>query len=197
MMESCVKPPVLFNGWKHHLGYVCKVTVEFSAYTDIPAKNIFKELKAIGNSQFDLYTGKYCEAEIREKIIEHLNKNNISNKSNYFNWIESENKRFKTVAIGDGSIWTMLRGNIKSYYIHIHPARYSPHTMRVKANPWKSAIASLIYTQMDKKKACDPEIINKSRQLLAGLEAIHEKFDHTIIDLIDIISNKYNDLPME
>ncbi len=183
-MESCVKPPVLLNGWKHHLGYVYGKISDIVANQESPEENINKILNQIGRSQFDLYTGKYSESKIRDKILEEIPK---MDKLEYFSWLEGGNKRFKNISIDDDSSWTMLKGNSSSYYIHVHPARHSPYSIRVKANQWKSAIISLIYSKMDVKKACQPDVINKSRQSFAGLESIHEKFDHKIIDLIKFI----------
>ena len=99
-------------------------------------------------------------------------------------------KRYQKISIDDGSVWTMLKGISDNYYIHIHPARFSPHTIRVKANPWKSAIASLIYAHLNEKNACDSFVINESRKIYAGLEPVHEKFDHTIVELVKLIQAK-------
>ncbi len=159
----------------------------------VSKEEISRTLKSIGGSQFDLYTGNLNEAGISDQITAKLKNNKIFSKTRYFEWLDTADKGFHNISIDDGSVWTMLKGNFDDYYIHIHPARYSPNTIRVKANPWKSAIASLIYCKMNINKACIKSVINRSREVFAGLGPVHEKFDHTIIDLIGIIAGRYND----
>ncbi len=187
-MISCLKPPILLNGWKHHLGFVRRMVNDLSDSEIDQKEEITRILKSIGGSQFDLYLGDLDEYSIGWQTTKYLENEKVYKKTDYFKWLDTTNKNFRNIIIDDGSVWTMLKGNFDDYYIHIHPARYSPCTIRVKANPWKSAIASLVYTKGDIKKACQPEIINISRHTIANLEPVHEKFDHKIEELIRLIA---------
>jgi hypothetical protein len=71
---------------------------------------------------------------------------------NFRKWVE-QNNGYRLFQLSDESIWTIRisKGNIEQY-IHIHPGRYSPLSMRVKSESLKTAIAFwCIKFSMDQK----------------------------------------------
>ena len=81
----------------------------------------------------DLYFGNYSIEEISKQILMHLQENKIYSLRDYQNWLGKDDKYYQLVELKDKSIWTLRLGETREKYVHIHPGRYSPHTVRVKA----------------------------------------------------------------
>jgi hypothetical protein len=135
--------PITFNCWKHHAGFI-KDQIKSLHHAKISEEHLRKILLVIGESQMDIYLGKLSPQEISDNIVIKLKKMNAYKFKDYKNWICEEGKEYKLVKISDNSVWTLRLGNKKERYIHIHPGRYSPKTIRVKALTLKTAIAALI-----------------------------------------------------
>jgi hypothetical protein len=65
--------------------------------------------------------------------------------------------------ISDKSIWTLRLGNEKKRYIHIHPGRYSPLTIRVKAVTLKTTIAVRVLVEEIDSELPNLKSINEVR----------------------------------
>lgn len=63
--------------------------------------------------------------------------------------------------LSDKSVWT-LRFVDKNNFVHIHPSRYSPNTIRIKANILKTVLCVLLF-QDNLKIMPDIQLINKCR----------------------------------
>ena len=124
---------ILFNALKHHLGYI----QTFIQNHDLDTAK--EQLLSIGASQMDLYVGELGVQDIENQVIAHLDKNNILDKTLFENFIQTQ-KGFFEITLSDASRWTLRMGNSDTHYIHIHPSRYSPHTIRVRAGILKTAI---------------------------------------------------------
>lgn len=125
--------PVTFNLLKHHAGSIRT----FISQSDVTS---FSLLKSIGGSQMDLYYGQLSPDSIMEEIILFLRQNDLLEEEKYSLWL-SAHSGYRTVTLSDASHWVLRKGNNEGSYIHIHPARYSPHTLRVTANVLKTVIA--------------------------------------------------------
>ena len=102
---------------------------------------IRKVLKTIGNSQMDLYTGRLSLAQITKEIKTNLLKKGCLEHDRFLQYLEDG---YFTVMLSDHSVWVIREGKEPGRYIHIHPGRYSPETIRVKALTLKSFIAGAI-----------------------------------------------------
>ena len=140
METNCKVPmPVTFNCWKHHAGFIKNQTALLQKFK-IPKDELHKLLLFIGESQMDLYLGKLSPKQIANEIIDNMKNIGVRNFSSYRNWISEVGKSYKQMKISDKSVWTLRLGNEKKRYIHIHPGRYSPLTIRVKAVSLKTTI---------------------------------------------------------
>lgn len=137
---SSIPEPLLFNPLKHHLGYI-KVYISQFIRDDIT--KLKSDLLSIGDSQMDLYTGALSIAQISHQILIFINDSLLSSKSIYIKFIHEMNDHYR-ITISDGSEWILREGLNSERYIHFHPARYSPNTIRIKANTLKSLIAACI-----------------------------------------------------
>ena len=163
MEKNCFVPlPVNFNCWKHHTGFIKE---QIESFTEIKKLDeLKKHLLQIGESQMDLYCGIYSTAEISKQIIQILTKRKIIFSGQYQTWLAKEEKKYQLVELKDKSVWTLRIGDDPNRYIHIHPGRYSSHTVRVKAITLKTAILILCYKQIGEIKSIETETVNFIRK---------------------------------
>jgi hypothetical protein len=161
--KNCKVPiPLKLNCWKHHALYIKKEISKFKSEAQI--KGLQSLLVKIGESQMDLYYGKLSPAEIAQQTIEYLAINSLKNKNEYSDWLCSVGNEYKTIALNDRSVWTLRSGDEEKRFVHIHPGRYSPHTVRVKALTLKSVISVLAYLRTHPPPSVDIYLINEVRK---------------------------------
>ena len=163
MDENClIPPPINLNCWKHHAGFIIKQIKSLSEIKEL------EELKAyllkIGESQMDLYYGDYSPVKISEQILDWLHRNKIYSSDHYKEWLFKDGKDYQLVELKDKSVWALRLGDDIARYVHIHPGRYSPHTVRVKATTLKTAIFLLCFEQLGEIKSFETETVNDIRK---------------------------------
>ena len=112
----------------------------------------------------DLYFGEYSPVKISEQILYYLHKKKIFSARKYQDWLSKDGKDYQLVELKDKSIWTLRLGDDVSRYVHIHPGRYSPNTVRVKATTLKTAILVLCSENIGEIKTIETEKINQIRK---------------------------------
>lgn len=163
MNENCLTPtPINFNCWKHHAGFIAEQINSVRWFDDIEKLKGF--LLRIGESQMDLYLGKYTAEEITRQLLEHFHQSGINSLIEYKNWLGKGNKDYQLIKLKDNSIWTLRLSESDEKYVHIHPGRYSPHTVRVKAATLKTAIMILALHKIRALTAIDTESVNTVRK---------------------------------
>jgi hypothetical protein len=160
--DNLLPPPINFNCWKHHAGFIKEQIKILSIKRDVIL--LKKHLLKIGESQMDLYLGKLNPADISKQIIAHLKKAKILEPDKYINWLKEERGDYKLVQLSDSSIWTLRLGEDRERYVHIHPGRYSPQTIRVKATTLKTAILILYFEQVADVEIVNANAINQIRK---------------------------------
>jgi hypothetical protein len=179
-----IPEPFLFNPVKHHLGFIkdfINLYVD-NSFTDI--QSLTRDIKHIGWSVMDIYTGTLSINRIFIESEEYLKLNNIFERESYSEWAGMKTDCFRIISLSDGSRWNMKYHNNPLRFIHIFPARNSQHTFRVKANTLKSA---LIYTILVGKDFVTGEDLNKVRPLL-GLSPVKDSIDtEAILEMIEIL----------
>lgn len=133
---------ILFNALKHHRRYIREQAMAAgpAAFTQL--------IKVLGNSQMDVYYGMLNLPVLYQEVIVHINNAGITDEETYYKWLEEHNGYIE-ITLSDTSRWILLPGNEPGKYIHLHPARYSPHSMRVKATILKTALACMVYLPED------------------------------------------------
>lgn len=132
--------PITFNAYKHHLEFIRLKTV---SWREKPWSEIAKELQLIGKNLTDLYYGKLTVAEIFDEVCTYTSSLNINNRASLTNWLNPF--AYRKMELSDGSVWVIREGNEQSGFIHIHPGKYSPLTIRVKAPVLKTVIALAVF----------------------------------------------------
>ena len=158
-----LNPPILLNCWKHHAGFIRSQIHSLAIQKEKAFEDLNKHLLQVGDSLMDLYLGSLTPQEIADYISEGLKEKEISDSLSYQNWLYKEGNEYRITSLPDKSKWTLRYGKDENYYIHIHPARYSPKTIRVRSLSLKTAIAVLLSAEVYGRSPLDVNVINKIR----------------------------------
>lgn len=162
MFDTAV--PVLFNVWKHHLGYICYRINEITPGSHNKFSSVQNELPTIGDSVTDLYTGSLLPSDISIEVISILKKQKTFRRDIYIDWINENSDHYRLLKLSDGSVWTLRAGNDEEKFVHIHPGRQSFKTVRVRAVTLKTSVIVLAYLHLDDLSLYDLELVNKLRK---------------------------------
>lgn len=163
MEAICSVPlPINLNCWKHHIGFIKRQIVSAGDFKDL--KELRSCLLKIGESQMDLYLGNYSVADISRQTLSLLYRKKIFSSEQYKNWLIKDGKDYQLLKLKDKSVWTLRLGKNPGRYVHIHPGRYSPQTVRVKATTLKTAILTLCSMQAGRIESIETETINDIRK---------------------------------
>lgn len=182
-----IPEPLLFNPLKHYLPFIREyVNSRTFSLNNPKLKDLTRELKHIGTCVMDVYTGRLSEEKIFKEILEFLASNGLREKEVYKAWAGTDFNDFRVIPLSDSSQWTMKYHNSETRYVHIFPARSSPHSFRIKANTLKSAILYMIVIGKDYVSDDD---LNAARAL-AGLSPVREVADaEAVTEMIEILRN--------
>ena len=161
-------PPFLFNGLKHHQQVILEF-IKKSIENKYSINELNLALKKVGNSMIDLYYGDLSPQEIAIEIENMLKLKSYFHKDDFYNYVFNSPKKYKTLKISDGSEWTLIFGKGLQTYLHIHPARGSKFTKRVKAISIKTAIMLKIFFEMELLNGDLVATVNKVR-----MDYLHE-----------------------
>jgi hypothetical protein len=180
-----IPEPFQFNPLKHHLVYIREyISGKLSEEEKIDLKILLKEIRHIGTSVMDVYTGKLPVGKILDEVQEFLEKNKLTGYKIFSKWTGINFSDFKIVTLSDSSHWMLKYHNDENRYVHIFPARLSPYIFRVKANTLKSAILYYIIIGKDYISRRD---LNHARSLL-GLSPVKDPAEaEAITEMIEII----------
>ena len=163
MEDNCkTYSPFKLNCWKHHAGFIEKQIKQIKNKEEL--KSITSFLLKIGESRMDLYLGKLTPSEITGIMKKFLTRNKNFEYESYKQWLFSKGKEYMIITLPDKSTWTLRIGDQEENYIHIHPGRYSLHTIRVRALTLKTAICVMAYLNIHKNFSPDLELINNVRK---------------------------------
>jgi hypothetical protein len=184
-IESHIPEPLLFNPLKHYLPFIRNfVTNRTLNINDAGLKEFTRELKHLGTCVMDIYTGELTQEAIFNEVEDFLKKNNIHKKEFYKEWAGTDFNDYRIISLSDGSQWTLKFHNHETRYVHIFPARSSPHSFRIKANTLKSAI---LYITIIGKDYVSEDDLNAARAL-AGLSPVKEVADaEAVTEMIEIL----------
>jgi hypothetical protein len=163
MEKNCSVPlPINFNCWKHHAGFIIEQTDTIKSESEI--EELKMRLLKIGESQMDLYYGKLSPSKISKHVIDSLKNKKLLSPEQYNTWLNNEGKGYKLLELPDKSLWTLRFSKSPDRYVHIHPGRYSPLTIRVKSTTLKTAILVFCFKQIDGVSRIDIEEVNYLRK---------------------------------
>lgn len=123
--------PVRFNAFKHHRNYILAVLKSASP------EWIANQLDPICNNYIDIYCGTMTPEAIGHAVIDNLKSNKVLRWDDFTPWIESKNG-YQHIKLEDQSEWVVRKSNEDDRYIHLHPARTGPLSMRFKGSTLKT-----------------------------------------------------------
>ena len=165
--------PALLNTWKHHAGWIrsrieAAVSAGRAGVTALPT-----EMVVVGSRLMDLYTGSFTPAEIAEHVFKDLKARELFEYAPLSKWL-SEQGEYALTELLDDSKWTIRLGPADGRYLHLHPGRWVPHTIRVQANTLKSAVMAHAHAKLAGGDPTDLAIVNEARKLYLNLLPVRE-----------------------
>ncbi|MFH2094163.1 MAG: hypothetical protein ABIJ16_00580 [Bacteroidota bacterium] len=174
---------MIFHTGKHHLHSIKQLAD--SLHQEYDPLTIRLALKNTGGSVTDIYSGELLPEDICSQLSEILLSMNCFDRKSYKRKLKYLNN-YLTVTISDGSAWTLINGD-GTHYIHIHPARNSCFSIRMKSSSLKTAI---LFRALGYKSGYLPDIniINGLRKEYLGLSPVKKNASHdAIITAINLI----------
>ncbi|HVL15052.1 MAG TPA: hypothetical protein VM529_20945 [Gemmata sp.] len=165
--------PVLLNTWKHHAGWIRWRVGRAVADGPAGVAALVPETAVIGRRLMDLYTGPLTPAEIGEAVVCHLREAGRMAFEPLAAWLASRDG-YALIDLPDESQWAIRLGPAEGRYLHLHPGRWVPHTVRVSANTLKSAILAHAVAGLTGGDATDLAVVNEARRQYLGLLPVRE-----------------------
>lgn len=167
-MRYKIQKPLLFNPQKHHLHFIQQ---QIGGWQSLSREQTMDDLNKIGNNLLDLYFGDLTVDQICCELIQTLEKNNQLKKDQYIKWLGP--KEFNKIRCSDGSDWLAKKGNLPERFVHIHPAKNSLFTTRVRGTTLKTIIALFIYEiKFDKNIKTNLVAVNSIRKEYLDLSPV-------------------------
>lgn len=172
-----VPPPVLFNAWKHHAGWVRGRIAAAAADGEAGLKQLTDEVVVTGTKLMDFYTGRLSPWELGERVHERLRADTKLDHAEYKPWVESHDGYVMLDLPDDGSRWVLRLGDEAGRYVHLHTARYSPHSLRVQGITLKTAILANALALARGLPFADLPTLNEARELFLDLPPVAKMTD--------------------
>ena len=172
-MTDDIPHPALINTWKHHAGWIRRRIATAVSCGREGVEALPAEMAVVGARLMDLYTGSFAPAEIAEFVFADLKTRELFEFDPLSKWL-AEQGEYALTELPDGSKWTIRLGPADGRYLHLHPGRWVPHTMRVQANTLKSAVMAHAHALLTGRDATDLEVANEARKLYLGLLPVRE-----------------------
>lgn len=164
-METPGPHNIQLNALKHHIGAIVRLIA------GCPVTELSQRLKVLGNSQMDLYLGHLTEEDISQEVLAALQALHIDTEAGYRQWL-IQHHHYRSISLSDKSVWILRLGHDNPKYIHLHPGRYSPGTVRVKATVLKTAITLWIYRRNGLIDVINDIALNRVRKEVLQLSPV-------------------------
>jgi hypothetical protein len=164
-----VVPPVLFNTYKHHAGALrARIGAAVRGGPDALAEAA-RQTAVLGTKLMDLYTGQLWPREISRRVVDLLRAEGRLDLAGYRDWVQGRGGYAVVTFPEDGSRWVLRLGDERERYVHLHPGRWSPATVRVRANVVKTAFLVLAHAGIHGADPMDRAVIDAVRAGHLGL----------------------------
>lgn len=169
MFSPQLPEPILFHPFKHHMGFIVDY---IQGSKSISSHQLRQDLLTLGTSQLDLYFGPLDSTQIASETVAYLSKHTLLSPQAFRLYLQSSGSDYRCITLSDNTDWVLRWGVVENRYVHLHPARYASHTLRVKAAALKTAIATTIVSAQLHLPATDINTINKVRTAWLGLSPV-------------------------
>lgn len=129
--EIDIPLPLRFNPFKHHRNYLLSLLEK----TD--PELITRLLHPICNNYVDLYTGEMSPEAISHAVTDFLRETQVLQENDFTRWVNLHNG-YQQIKMEDQSVWVVRKSEQKDRYIHLHPSRTGPLSVRLKGSVFKT-----------------------------------------------------------
>lgn len=130
------------------------------------------DLRTLGTSQLDLYFGPLSAEDIATETITYLQKQKLINPVSFRQFLDEGGSDYRCITLSDKTDWVLRWGVVEKRHVHLHPARYTSHTTRVKAAALKTAIATVIVATQLQLPISELSTVNRVRKEWLGLSPV-------------------------
>jgi hypothetical protein len=171
-----VPRPILFNTYKHHAGALRVRIASVAAAGPGALAELAGRIAVFGTQLMDMYTGPLSPHEICAHVLDGLRAAGRLELDAYRAWLSGQDQ-YAVVTLPDESRWVLRLGDSQERYIHLHPGRWSPGTLRVRANVLKTAVLVLAHVRIFGGDPMDRTLINAVRRERLGLSPLGQDPD--------------------
>src|SRR5262249_21364455 len=118
------------------------------------------------------YHGPFTPREIADRVLADLQIVSRNSADLFRRWVD-ETGGFRTISFAeDASRWVLRFGELDGRFVHVHPARSSPFTVRVLANVLVTAVLALSFAGHNGGDPLSRKVLNAVRGDYLGLEPL-------------------------
>jgi hypothetical protein len=172
-----VLPPVLFNTFKHHAGALRARIRDIADRGEGALHEAAARTAVLGTKLMDVYVGALSPRDISQRIAAQLQSENRLEREAYRAWLSGSDEYAVITFAEDDSRWVLRLGDDTERYIHLHPGRWSPGTVRARANVLKTAFLVLIHARIHGVDPMDRAVINLVRRSHLSMSPLGEAPD--------------------
>lgn len=164
-----IPEPYLYQAWKHHLPFL-KERLARAVVTGPEEAGVPEGLKKMGDSVTDLYIGEEKVDEVLEGISEKLGKELLTAPEAYRKWLGAAG--YKNLILADGSEWVLKHAGERKHWLHFHPARRSPLSVRVRGKTLRTAFMVCLEAEQYGVDPMSKELLDRVRTNYMGLSPV-------------------------
>jgi hypothetical protein len=161
----------LLNAHKHHAGFLGE-RIRRAAAGPAGLPELAADLVVVGTKLMDLYHGPFSPREIGEKVLADLTRAGRDAPEAFRAWVEGAGGYRVVEFPEDTSKWVLRYGEEGGRFVHVHPARRSPFTVRVRATGLTTAVMALAYVGVHGGDPLDRKVVNAVRRDYLGLAPV-------------------------
>jgi hypothetical protein len=122
-----------------------------------------EELVVVGTKLMDLYHGALSPREIADKVMVELIADKHETASRFREWVNTVGG-YRVIEFPEDTSRWVLRAGDDDRFVHVHPARYSPFTVRVRATVLTTAVIALASTGLNGGDPLSRSVVNAVRR---------------------------------
>ncbi|HKB00949.1 MAG TPA: hypothetical protein VKD90_01960 [Gemmataceae bacterium] len=163
---------MLLNVHKHHAGFLRERIRQAVDAGAAGLQPLTDELVVVGTKLMDLYHGPFSPREIGDRVLAELRAGRRAEPAAFRAWVDAAGGYRVMEFPEDTSRWVLRMGEADGQFVHVHPARWAPFTIRVRANVLTTAVLALAYVGVHGGDPLDRPVINAVRRDILGLAPI-------------------------
>ncbi|HKA08347.1 MAG TPA: hypothetical protein VKD71_13890 [Gemmataceae bacterium] len=167
-----IPSPILLNVHKHHAAFLRQRIGHAVVAGPSGLQPLSNELVVVGMRLMDLYHGPFAPREIADRVLAELRAAGRDSPEAFRTWVEDVGGYRTIDFVEDASRWVLRFGEGEGRFIHVHPARGSPFTMRVRANVLVTAVMALAFSGIHGGDPLGRKVVNAVRRDYLGLEPL-------------------------